>query len=124
MISQFTVFEATYRTTRGLDLSRRPFRKHETVLRHRSEYGPCQALGSVLRERGIEAITYLSARTIDDRLNVALFSAAALRSRKHRNPRHGLCETTPAGVSFRLGDDLHVYPREQFLVDGRLPVPA
>lgn len=124
VISQFTVFEATYRTTQGFDLSQRPFRKHESVLRHRSEYGPCQALGSVLREREIEAITYLSARTLDERLNVALFSPAALRSRKHRNPRHGLCETTRDGVSFRLDDELHTYPREQFLVNGQLPIPA
>lgn len=124
VISQFTVFEATYRSTKGYDLSQRPFSKHETVLRHRAEYGPCQALGSVLRERDIEAITYLSARTVDDRLNVALFSPLALRSRKHRNPRHGLCETTIAGVSFRLDDELHTYPRAQFLVDGKLPMPA
>ena len=124
VISQFTIFEATYRTAQGLDLSQRPFRKHETVLRHRSDYAPCQALGTVLREREIEAITYLSARTADDRLNVALFSPLALRSRKHRNPRHGLCETTVDGVSFRLEDELHTYPREQFLVDGRLPLPA
>lgn len=124
VVSQITVFEASYRTTQGFDLSQRPFRKHEAVLRHRSDYGPCQALGSVLREREIEAITYLSARTVDDRLNVALFSPSALRSRKHRNPRHGLCETTSAGVNFRLGDELLSYPREQFLVEGKLPVPA
>jgi hypothetical protein len=124
VISQFTIFEATYRTAQGLDLSQRPFRKYEAVLRHRSNYAPCQALGTVLREREIEAITYLSARTADDRLNVALFSPLALRSRKHRNPRHGLCETTAARVSFRLEDELHTYPREQFLEDGRLPLPA
>lgn len=124
VISQFTVFEATYRSAQGYDLSQRPFRKHEAVLRHRSEYGPCQALGSVLRERGIEAIIYLSARTVDDRLNVALFSPLALRSRKHRNPKHGLCETTTDSVSFRLEDEVHTYPREQFLVDGKLPMPA
>lgn len=124
VISQFTVFEATYRTTQGYDLSRRPFTKHAAVLRHRSDYGPCQALGTVLRERDIEAIVYLSARTIDDRLNVALFSPLALRSRKHRNPRHGLCETTFDGVSFRLDEELHTFPREQFLVGGELPLPA
>ena len=124
VISQFTVFEAMYRTAHGLDLSKRPFRKHEAALRHRADYGPSQALGTVLRERNIEAIVYLSARTIDDRLNVALFSPKALRSRKHRNPRHGLCETTVDGVSFRLNGELHTYPRKQFLVNGQLPLPA
>jgi hypothetical protein len=124
VISQFTVFEATYRTDQGMDLSQRPFRKHEAALRDRANYGPCQALGTVLREREIQAITYLSARTADDRLNVALFSPLALRSRKHRNPAHGICETRSTEVSFRLGNDLISFPREQFLVDGKLPVPA
>ena len=124
VISQFTVFEAVYRTDRGLDLSQRPFRKHEKALRDRADYGPCQALGTVLRERRIEAIVYLSARTVDDRFNVALFSPLALRSRKHRNPVHGICETRGTDVSFRLGNNLVSFPREQFLVDGKLPVPA
>ena len=110
VISQFTVFEALYRTDQGLDLSQRPFSKHEKVLRDRADYGPCQALGTVLREREIQAITYLSARTVDDRLNVALFSPLALRSRKHRNPEHGICETLSTGVSFRLGKDLITFP--------------
>ncbi len=124
VISQFTVFEAVYRTQQGLDLSQRPFRKYEKVLRHRSDYGPCQALGSVLRERDIEAVVYLSARTADDRFNVGLFSPKALRSRKHRSPRHGICETRTSGVSFRLDDEVVTLPREQFLVNGKLPVPA
>ena len=124
VISQFTVFEATYRTDQGLDLSQRPFRKHKEALRDRADYRACQALGTVLREREIQAITYLSARTLDDRLNVALFSPLAMRSRKHRNPVHGICETRSAEVSFRLGKDVLTFPREQFVVDGKLPVPA
>jgi len=124
VISQFTVFEALYRSEKGLDLSQEPFARHEDVLRHKSNYGPCQVLGSVLREMGIEAIVYLSARIPGREQNVALFAPAALRSRKHRNPRHGICESRPDGVSFSFGGELLHYPREQFLEDGRLPVPA
>jgi hypothetical protein len=124
VISQFTVFDATYRTEQGLDLSRPPFARHEPVLRHRAVYAPCQALGSVLRERGVEAITYLSARTPDRALNVALFAPAALRSRKHRNPRPGVCESRVEQVSFRFGGNLYAFPRGDFLVDGVLPTPA
>ena len=124
VISQFTVFEAMFSTERGLDLSQPPFERHEKVLRHKSAYEPCQELGTVLRDRGVEAILYLSARADGDALNVALFSPDALRSRKHRNPRHGLCETRPSQVSFRLGDELFEFPREGFLVNGELPIPA
>lgn len=124
VISQFTVFEAMYQTEAGLDLSAPPFRKYEAVLRHKSSYAPCQALGSVLRGRGVEAVTYLSARAHGETMNVALFSPAALRSRKHRNPRHGLCETRTDTVTFRLGGELHEYPRADFLDDGKFPLPA
>ena len=124
VISQFTVFQALYRTDVGLDLSQPPFARHEAMLRHKSDYSACQALGSELRSREIEAATYLSARAEGRELNVALFSPAALRSRKHRNPRRGLCETRVDGVSFRLRNETLHFSRQQFLCRGELPVPA
>lgn len=124
VISQFTVFGARYRTDHGMDLARAPFARHESVLRHRSRYRPCQELGSVLREKSIEAIAYLSARASGREMNVALFRPTALRSRRHRNPRHGLCELLPERVTFRLGSELHHYPRDAFLDEGVLPRPA
>lgn len=124
VISQFTVFEANYQTGSGMDLTKPPFEKHASVLQHKSIYLPCQVLGSELRERGIEAIHYNSARAKTAETNIALFSPEALRSRKHRRPRHGLCETRFAGVSFRLGDELHQFRRDDFLYRGRFPIPA
>lgn len=124
VISQFTVFEALYQTDQGMDLTRPPFERHEAALRHKSRYAPCQELGTELRGRGTEAIVYLSARAGGNEQNIALFSPVALRSRKHRNPRHGLCESRLSGVSFRLDDELHHFPREHFLYRGSFPLPA
>ncbi|MBT8085108.1 MAG: RES family NAD+ phosphorylase [Woeseia sp.] len=124
VISQFTVFEANYMTDSGFDLTKPPFAKYETVLRHKSNYGPCQVLGTELRERGIAAIAYLSARAQENAVNIALFTPDALRSRKHRNPRHGLAETRDDGVTFRFGDELHSFKRSDFLHNGRFPIPA
>lgn len=124
VINQFTVFEANYHTDVGMDLTRPPFTRHVSVLRDKSHYLPCQQLGTELRERGIAAITYLSARADGDETNVALFSPDALRSRKHRNPRHGLCETRSEEVSFRLGDELQAFSRDRFLARGKFPIPA
>jgi len=124
LISQFTVFEAMYQTEMGMDLSRPPFKKHQATLRHKSEYRPCQVLGSLLRDKGAEAVVYLSARAGNDALNIALISPAALRSRKHRKPRHGLCEARKDMVSFRLGSELFEFGRESFLDGGKFPVPA
>ena len=124
VISQFTVYKASYQTARGFDLSCAPFADYETVLRHPSHYRPCQELGTTLRERGTQAIVYLSARTPERAFNVALFSPDALRSRKHRDPRQGICEVNRDSASFRLGDELRKYPRNDFTVKGKLPLPA
>lgn len=124
VISQHTRFEARYQTERGRRLDAPPCARHESVLRHPAEYGPCQALGTVLREAGTAAFTYVSARAPGRECNIALLQPAALRSRRHRNPVNGLCETRPDGVQFRFGRRVVGYAREQFLVDGRLPQPA
>jgi len=55
---------------------------------------------------------------------VTLFVPEALRSRKHRNPRHGLAETRRDGVSFRFGDALYSFRRKDFLYNGKFPIPA
>ena len=124
VISQHTLFEARYQTEQGHDLCVAPFAKHETTLRHRSAYRPCQELGSVLRQRGVAAIKYFSARALGREVCVALFSPAALRSRKHLNSRPAICETNSEGVTFRVGSELHRLSREQFLVDDEIPLPA
>lgn len=124
VISQHTRFEARYGTERGRRLEEPPFARHEAVLRHPAEYGPCQTLGTVLREAGTVAFTYVSARATGRQLNIGLFRPEGLRSRRHAKPVAGLCETRPEGVRFRFGDELSWFPREQFLVDGRLPRPA
>ena len=124
VISQHTRFEARYQTDHGRRLDAAPFSRHEAVLRHPAQYGPCQALGTVLRASDAAAFTYLSARAPGRECNIALLHPAALRSRRHRNPVNGLCETRPEGVQFRFGRELTWFARERFLVDGRLPQPA
>jgi hypothetical protein len=124
VISQFTVFDALYRGETGLDRANPPFQKHEGVLTDRSQYGSCQALGTVLRDAGIDLIIYRSARAEGRERNIALFRPFALRSRKHRNPRHGICETRPERVWFRFRRRVIEFDRAQFLVDGNLPQPA
>ena len=125
VISQFTVYNASYQTSKGYNLALAPFARHESELRHRARYRACQALGSVLRDKGIEAVEYLSARTAEHAFNVALFSPQALRSRKQpATGARGSRDAKPEQVSFRLDDELRVYSRSEFEVDGRIPLPA
>lgn len=124
VISQHTAFEAQFHARAGFDLRAPPFARHEAVLRHKANYAPSQALGTVLRERGADGITYLSARAAGDDANVALFSPLALRSRQHRRPRAWVCETTEDTVRFRAKGALLAFRRADFLYEGALPVPA
>lgn len=124
VISQFTVFDAQYQTEAGIDLTKAPFATHTKTLRHKARYGPCQELGTELRDFGVIAVTYWSARAAGKEPNIALFSPEGLRSRKHRRPVHGLCESQPDGVNFRFGNELISLAREAFLHRGQLPQPA
>ena len=123
VISQHTRFEAHYRTASGIRLTEPPFARHSATLTSPAVYAPCQNLGQVLREAGIAAIVYRSARAAVPADNIALLQPASLRSRRHRNPVRGLCETRYDGVQFRFGGALTSFGREQFLVDGALPAP-
>lgn len=124
VISQHTVFEARFQSSRSYDLRRAPFAKHEAALRHKSNYGPCQRLGTELRSRGATAVAYFSARAAERETCIALFSPSALRSKKHLRPRLCLCETQQQGVTFSLGDELYSFERDGFLHRGRFPLPA
>ena len=124
VMSQHTRFEARYQSDAGRRLDEAPFARHERVLRHPAEYGPCQTLGTLLRAAGTHAFTYVSARATGRELNIALLRPQALRSRRHLRPVAGLCETRLDGVRFRFGGRLSWFPREQFLVEGALPRPA
>ncbi len=125
LVTQHASFSARYRTGHGLQLHRPPFDRFEQRLRNPAGYGETQSLGSAMREAGIAAIRYRSARDRLRGLNVALFEPAALASRRPGQLQRWLCETRVEGVGFyRAGAGTTHFDRAQFLVDGRLPCPA
>ncbi len=124
VISLHTVFQARFRTERGIDLCSPPFDAYEAILRHPEDYRPSQALGGLLSESATEAFVYLSARTPGREQNVGLLKPAALRSNKHQNPQQVICETHDDRVQYRDKESVLTIGRDQFLVDGALPQPA
>ncbi|WP_296702009.1 RES domain-containing protein [Thiocapsa sp. UBA6158] len=95
-------------------------------LRHPSDYGACQRLGSTLRESDVGAFEFVSARDPDRGINVALLGPEALTSRAPFGVRAWLCETRPDRILFVSEDEreLHVLPVDLFTVKGALPLPA
>lgn len=124
--TQHTVFTARYQTTRGLKLDQSPFDKYLDLLSHPASYQATQTLGNAMREHGINAFEYISARDMEKGLNIALFHTHALVDKKPVNQQAWLCETSTGQVSFfsATHDQVHHYPLSSFLVDSKLPDPA
>jgi hypothetical protein len=123
-----SLFQAAYETARGVDTTRGALARYSDALSSPTSYADAQALGRALREEGAEAVVYASARDPDHGPNVALFSPAALASRRPTLPESWRCLVTPGGVEVTKEDVFRstsfAFPRKTFEVDGRLPAPA
>lgn len=123
-------FPARIATSRGVDLTRGPFLEYADQLAHKSSYPATQDLGTAMRDAGVEAILYTSARDPRQGLNLALLSARAFARREvpTDTQQTWAVTLTSEGVLFHRGlgrgsRRIH-YSRNQFLVDGVLPAPA
>ncbi len=126
ILSEHASFEARFQVQKGVRLHLPPFREH-AALTDPQDYSVTQGLGSAMREAGIEAFEYRSARCPQGGINVALFVPSAFTEKRPRNLMPWLCETTAEYVAFKhaqVPDSPRLYRREQYLVDGRLPHPA
>jgi hypothetical protein len=97
----------------------------QAALRHPSHYGPTQRQGSWMREGGLEAFEYFSARSRQPLVQVGLFNPSALRC----TPLDQVdltAEIRSEQVCFLSHDDglVQTFPRQEFLVDGVLPQAA
>jgi hypothetical protein len=124
--TRHTLFSVAIGTRRGLQLQDPPFEAYAAALLDRRHYGATQALGSAMRDAGIEAFEYRSARDPRQGLNVALFTPDALAAAKPDILDEWLCQTTAERVSYysRPGGGICEFPLDTFLVDGELPLPA
>lgn len=141
---ELTTFVANVAATRGIDLTKPPFREHEMHISSKTAYTTSQPLGRAMRAAGVEAFLFRSARTV---MNPAS---------PHANPNHGVnvglfdpvfASKKPASTKYqtwtctagrdkvevsrksiahpltRAGESL-VFPRKDFEVDGTFPVCA
>lgn len=124
LLTQHTLFRANYRTPNGIRLHLPPFSDHAAVLTHPTDYGATQALGTAMREAGVAAFEYLSARDPEHGINLGLFAPQALASRGPLRSANWLCELRAERVSFASGGQVVEFDAQMFFVDGALPRPA
>lgn len=123
-----TAFTATIRTLRGIDLTKAPFDRHKSKIASPVTYDASQALGADMRQAGVEAFRYSSARDAEGGVNVAVIAPAAFGRSKPKILETWHCSASRARVDFSRKDYFKKmsfeFLRAQFLVSGKLPSPA
>lgn len=122
-----SAFRAAFESPRGVDLTRPPFAAHRAAISSPVTYAESQPLGREMREAGVEACLFDSAREPGG-VNVALFTPRAFASRKPSPPESWRCVATRRFVEVLKKDVFrraaHRFERAQFEVGGKLPAPG
>lgn len=126
LVTQHTMVEADYLASRGLRLYQPPFAAHGESLTDPADYRATQELGTKMRQAGIEAFEYTSARDPQGGTNVALFTPDALPMNAPLSMTPWLCELTGGHAKFSAGHDRTVFdfPLGLFMAGGEFPQPA
>lgn len=120
-----TLFSVLIDSERGRRLQELNDTAVQKALRHPSDYGPTQQLGSWMREMGVQAFEYFSARSPAPLIQVGVFNQSALRFSPF-DQVDLTAEIRANQASFLSHDDGQVqsFPRQQFLMIGVLPQAA
>lgn len=101
LLSHHSIFSARYSSSKAIELNKDPFSDYSDLLTHPTDYNTTQKLGTSMREQGIEAFHFLSARHKNG-INVALLSAKTLKSAQPETIHSSLIETN--GEYVRVND--------------------
>jgi hypothetical protein len=107
--ADLSAFKIGYRTRKGVDLT------GETTVSAPDRYDATQKLGSRMREAGVEAFRYASARDADGGTNVGLFTPRAFTSKRPGAMQVWRATASKASVEMR---------RHDLLRNGDVRVPA
>lgn len=124
--TQHTLFNVDYATTCGVNLEANTFSPFRAQLRHVSQYQGTQELGSAMREAGVEAFEYASARDLQNGLCVGIFVPEVFAQKQPKQTWQWSCQLTNDEVMFKEYGHFSVkrYGMQQFLDNGKLPMPA
>ena len=126
ILSEHSLFSVRYACDQGVRLQEPPCDAHRERIAHPADYRATQSLGSRMREAGVAAFEYPSARDPQGGTCAGLFSPRALVSRKPLRLEAWWCELTAREVTFRTRERRRMvrFPLDDFLHQGELPLPA
>ena len=125
-VTQHTSFSVHLDTQKGVMLDEPPFKKHKKIISDPASYVVSQKLGEEMREKGVQAFSYFSARA-EGQINVGIYNCQAISCKEPNEINHWSCITRERSVTIRNLDDRWrsiSFAIEQYLVDGVLPSPA
>ena len=126
--TEHTAFRFGIDAGRGVDLAVPPFRAYEPQISSKTSYEASQRLGAQMREDGVEAALYVSARAPGRQVNVAVLENV-FSPRAPVDERGLRCTANRSRVEIRgrelLGaDERWTFEHAAFEVHGKLPHPA
>jgi len=124
-----TAFTVRMRTAHGINLDAPPFDAYRDAISSPVSYVESQAIGRSMRDASVELFRFRSARDVHGGTNVGAFTPAVFHAAVPQHFQQWHCAATTNVVEFTRAAlsgvrELHVYAREQFLVDGTLPMPG
>jgi len=125
-VTQHASFSVDLQAEKGVALNEPPFNKHKNKISNPTNYVVSQKIGEEMRDKGVEAFSYYSARAVD-KVNIGIFTCKAIKSLVPDALNHWSCITRDKSVTIRSLDDRWSnisFELDQFLVDGVLPSPA
>lgn len=121
---QWTAFRVPIRTPLGVDLCRPPFDAHAVAIGAADTYEHAQRLGRAMRQAGVEAFRFASARDKRHRPNYGLFTPKAFAAATPElQQTWDINMTRTRAIVTREFSESYVFEFDQFLIDGRLPIP-
>ena len=126
--TDLSAFRAPIATRRGLDLSKPWFDGWRAPLASKVSYADTQPLGAAMRDAGVEAFRYTSARDQAGGTNIGLLTPRVFTTRRPRALETWRCVAGREAVEFSKRDYFERrtfrFSRGDFLVSGELPHPA
>ncbi|MCH9697845.1 MAG: RES family NAD+ phosphorylase [Gammaproteobacteria bacterium] len=127
IITEHTTFKVSIETSLGIALNQQPFDYYQASISNPVDYSVSQQLGSDMRDSGVQAFTYHSARGSQPGINIGIFEISAIKSKKPYGLEEWLCSTANDAVTFisklRKSTRFH-FGIDEFLVESQLPSPA
>jgi hypothetical protein len=124
--SEYSSFSVKVRCQKGVFLDDPPFSAYESSLTSPDSYSDTQKLGAEMREAGVEAFRYISARDKNKGRNVALFTPEAFFNNKPSGLTTWICQTNINEVGFLSKENQKriSFKQQNFWVNNTFPSPA